>query len=167
MFIIDYIGYIGPFILLIINVILLPIFNINFHFLYLILFGNFFNLFFNYVLKDIFKIKRQKQKPFMGHIEKSYAMPSGHSQLITFNSTLLTLIYRNLYITLFSIILCINTFYQRYNYRNHTIPQIIIGGIIGILVGLLFYNIHLNIFIKNKSDNKNEKKINNKNESNI
>ena len=93
----------------------------------------------------------------MGCIEKSYAMPSGHSQLITFNSTLLTLIYRNLYITLFSIILCINTFYQRYNYKNHTIPQIIIGALIGIIFALLAYNIHLNIFIKKTQNNLNNK----------
>ena len=52
-------------------------------------------------------------------------------------TTLLILIYKNIYLTLFSIILCVNTFYQRYNYRNHTLAQIIIGALIGIIFALL------------------------------
>ena len=157
MFIIDYIGYFGPEILILTNIILLFVLNINIHFFYLILFGNILNLFFNNILKILFRIKRQKQRPFMGHIEKSYAMPSGHSQMVTFNSTLLTLIYKNIYAILFSVILCFNTFYQRYNYKNHTILQIIIGALIGIIFALLCYNIHLNIFIKKNQNNLNNK----------
>ena len=157
MFIIDYIGYCGPELLILTNIVLLLILNTNLNFLYLILFGNVFNAFLNKLLKNIFKVKRQKQKPFMGHIESSYAMPSGHSQLVTFNTTLMTLIYKNIYALLFSIIICFNTFYQRYNYKNHTIPQIIIGALIGIIFALLTYNIHLNIFIKKTQNNLNNK----------
>ena len=93
----------------------------------------------------------------MGHIESSYAMPSGHSQVVTFNTTLITLLYKNFYALLFSIIICFNTFYQRYNYKNHTIPQIIIGALICIIFALLVYNIHLNIFIKKTQNNLNNK----------
>ena len=143
MFLIDFIGYFGPFILILINIV-----NTNIYFFYLILFGNILNSLLNKILKNYFKIARQKQKSFMGHIEKSYAMPSGHSQVSTFNTTLLILIYKNIYLTLFSIILCVNTFYQRYNYRNHTLAQIIIGALIGIIFALLSYNIYIKIFIK-------------------
>ena len=157
MFIIDYIGYFGPDILILANIILLFVLNTNINFFYLIIFGNMLNWILNNILKILFRIKRQKQKPFMGRVEKSYAMPSGHSQMITFNSTLLTLIYKNIYAILFSVILCFNTFYQRYNYKNHTIPQIIIGALIGIIFALLCYNIHLNIFIKKNQNNLNNK----------
>ena len=46
MFIIDYIGYHGPELLILTNIILLLVLNINLNFLYLILFGNIFNAFF-------------------------------------------------------------------------------------------------------------------------
>ena len=156
MFLIDFIGYFGPFILILINIV-----NTNIYFFYLILFGNILNSFLNKILKNYFKIERQKQKTFMGNIEKSYAMPSGHSQVSTFNSTLLILIYKNIYLTLFSIILCVNTFYQRYNYRNHTLAQIIIGALIGIIFALLSYNIYIKIFIKKKLKKK-KNNLNNK-----
>lgn len=155
MFLIDFIGYYSPFSLIILNLVLGILFKIDHYFLYLILFGNIFNCIVSHILKLIFKVKRQKQRPFMGTTEKSYAFPSGHSQIISFNTTLIALLFKNIYLTLFAIILCFNTFYQRYNYRNHTIIQIVVGAVIGIFLGFSLHNFVSKEIKKNNKVNKN------------
>ena len=44
------------------------------------------------------------------------------------------------YLFILLALIALSTMRQRYVYRNHTIPQIIIGGGIGILLGVLSVN---------------------------
>lgn len=134
--ILDEIGYFGPNISDGVNIFFFAIFYKSLWFY--VVFGILISRLINVALKNIFKVKRQKQIPFNGHIAKCYAMPSGHSQAVTYCATLMYFFNKYLFILL--ALIALSTMRQRYVYRNHTIPQIIIGGAIGILLGVLSVN---------------------------
>ena len=83
-------------------------------------------------------------------------MPSGHTQQTAFALTIAYLFSnKNLYP---SIGLFILTAIQRYVYRNHTLIQLVVGGIVGFILGYIsFYIMH---YIKKIIENK-EKKFDN------
>jgi len=88
-------------------------------------------------------------------------MPSGHTQQTAFALTIAYLFSKkNLYL---SIGLFILTVIQRYVFRNHTLIQLVVGGIIGIILGYIFFYIILYIekkIIEKIIENK-EKKFDN------
>ena len=70
-------------------------------------------------------------------------MPSGHTQQTAFALTIAYLFSKkNIYP---SIVLLLLTAVQRYVYRNHTLIQLLVGGIIGILLGYICFYIMLYI----------------------
>jgi membrane-associated phospholipid phosphatase len=70
-------------------------------------------------------------------------MPSGHAQNAIFQSLILCHQLNNIYSYIFSLIVCIITFYQRYKYRRHTLSQLFFGGLTGLLFGYFSLNILL------------------------
>jgi hypothetical protein len=100
--------------------------------------------------------------------KKTNGMPSGHAQLTAFSLTIAYLL-SNQYLYQ-SIALFVITIYQRYIYKNHTIPQLFVGSIIGIVIGYIIFLfisfIENRNFINTNSKNTNEKKslVSNNNE---
>ena len=75
--------------------------------------------------------------------ELTNGMPSGHTQQTAFALTIAYLFSKkNLYQ---SIILLILTAIQRYIFKNHTIIQLIVGGILGVGLGYICFYIILYI----------------------
>ena len=160
---IDYIGVIGPIILIVTSIILLINKNI---FLYFYVGGIIVNTILNLFLKYIIKDPRPKEDKILFEIASNngkrisidrYGMPSGHSQSVGFSCMFLYLVCKNMYITWFYLIISLNTMFQRFNYRSHTILQIVIGFLIGVVMGYLTF-----IFAKNMLKGK----INSKNDDN-
>lgn len=91
--------------------------------------------------------------PFLSseHFRKrTNGMPSGHAQLTAYALSLAYLLSNKyLYesIAIFAI-----TIYQRYIFKNHTIPQLFVGSVIGFIIGYLTYLLIL--FIEKNSKNK-------------
>ena len=91
------------------------------------------------------------------HFQKiSNGMPSGHAQMTALSLTysyLITGKYLYESILLFAI-----TIFQRYVFKNHTLNQLLVGGVIGFITGILLYlflhKILDKINIKNVNKNK-------------
>jgi len=144
LYIIDLIGYYGPNILFFLSLFLLfP--TRTYLIIYII--GFILNIVINVVLKTIIKqprpkedldifnpTKKHKHNPF--HV---YGMPSGHSQKVLFSTAYIYLVFKNTYLTLFYLLISLNTIIQRVRYKNHTVLQVIAGSILGIVVGYVVY----------------------------
>ena len=133
----DLFGNKGPKILLCLTIIFFIIYNIKI--LFIFLFGYYFNLLLNRILKKFINDKR----PYIKPIENR--MPSGHSQALfyTFGFVLFfvqyidKMNYIHLFLLLIYLLIIINTIYITLKYNYHTIDQVIIGGILGILISYL------------------------------
>jgi len=68
-----------------------------------------------------------------------YGMPSGHSQSVGFSLAYIAATLAHPVITWAYAILSVITLTQRYVYRNHTFPQIVVGFILGNIIGYTFY----------------------------
>ena len=103
----------------------------------------------NNILKQIIKQPRPKgdldiHNPTKKHSYSHnpiqlYGMPSGHSQMALFSTTYIYLVLKNIPVTLFYLLLTLNTLVQRIRYRNHTVMQVIVGSIVGALVAYVSY----------------------------
>lgn len=150
---IDYLGYYGPIILLLTSIFLLR--NKNTFLVYYI-FGYIINIIINMLLKYIIKNPRPDEDLSIFNASKThgvrnmfdkYGMPSGHIQNLLYSIVFIyyTILYKtsssssNFYIISCYILITLNTCYQRVKYKNHTILQVIIGGICGSIIGYLFY----------------------------
>ena len=135
----DYIGQMSVNYYFILNLLLSTIYKKNLFFFIII--TDILNELLNVILKSIIKEPRPKnQVKFNGKTAKYYGMPSGHAQNATFNSLLLCYQVNNLFAYIFSILICLATFYQRYKYRRHTLSQIFLGGVTGLLFGYFCLN---------------------------
>ncbi len=140
--ILDYIGQMSVNYYFILNLLLSTIYKNNLFFFIII--TDILSQLLNIILKSIIKEPRPKnQIKFNGKIAQYYGMPSGHAQSATFNSVIFCYQINNIYAYIFSIIICIITFYQRYKYRRHTILQIFFGSITGLLFGYFCLNTFL------------------------
>lgn len=145
LYIVDLIGYYGPNILFWLSLFLLyP--TRTYLIIYII--GFILNIAINFVLKTIVKQPRPKEdldifNPTKKHSKRGslhiYGMPSGHSQMVLFSTTYIYLIFKNIPLTLFYLLVAINTVFQRVRYKNHTVMQVIAGSILGIVVAGLVY----------------------------
>jgi membrane-associated phospholipid phosphatase len=142
---IDYIGVIGPIILMVTSFILLINKNI---FLYFYLGGIIVNTLLNLFLKTIIKHPRPKEDKILFEIASNngkrisidrYGMPSGHSQSVGFSCMFLYLVCKNMYVLWFYLIISLNTMFQRFNYNSHTLLQIVVGFSIGAIMGYLTF----------------------------
>lgn len=144
--IIDYIGFLGPGILIGISYIYMFIFKFKKKLLFTELIQ--LNAFLNFIFKRVIKQNRPKKQsvmkiPFLKKFKyNDYGMPSGHAQMAAFVTTFFILHakkYKAVLSSLF-IFVTISTLYQRYKYKAHYISQILFGTILGISIALIgFY----------------------------
>ena len=137
--IVDYIGQMSTSYFLIINLIISNIYKNNLFFFIII--TDVLSKILNIILKGIIQEPRPKnQIKFNGDKAGYYGMPSGHTQNAIFHSLILCHQLNNIYSYIFSLIVCIITFYQRYKYRRHTLNQLFFGCITGLLFGYFCLN---------------------------
>lgn len=142
---IDYIGYLGPMILLVSSIVLLiskPTLLSTY------IFGFVMSVIINSILKYIIKQPRPSEdlsiyNASIAHGKRvsfdKYGMPSGHATGVFYSTAFIFFALKNPYISLFYLIISINTAYQRVKYKNHTILQVIIGAIVGAITGYIAY----------------------------
>lgn len=142
-----WIGTMGPYLLNIVSFLLLAS---KPFFLFFYILGTFINIVINFTLKVWIQDPRPKEdiKLFelgVKHGKRStfdqYGMPSGHSQSVGFSFAYIFLTIQNYYISLFYLSICLITLMQRFEYKNHTFPQIIVGFFLGLFFGYLSYQI--------------------------
>jgi membrane-associated phospholipid phosphatase len=137
--ILDYLGQMSVSYFLIINLIISNIYKNNLFFFIIITY--ILSELLNIILKGIIQEPRPKnQIKFNNHQAGYYGMPSGHAQNAIFQSLILCYQLNNIYSYVFSAIVCIATFYQRYKYRRHTLSQIFLGGLTGLLFGYFCFD---------------------------
>ena len=142
---IDYIGYLGPMILLVLSIFLL----INkATLLTSYIFGFVMSVIINSILKYIIKQPRPSEdlsiyNASIAHGKRvsfdKYGMPSGHATGVFYSTAFIFFALKNPYISLIYLIISINTAYQRVKYKNHTILQVMIGAIVGAITGYIAY----------------------------
>jgi membrane-associated phospholipid phosphatase len=150
------IGYFGPNILMALSLLLLRKKRIL---LVFYIFGSIMSVLVNLLLKNLIKEPRPKEdntnlewfknKETNGRIAIDfYGMPSGHAQSVMFSTAFIFLSLRNFkWLTIFLIISGI-TLKQRYDYKNHTFLQLLVGCIVGMIIGYLFY-LQKELYIRN------------------
>ena len=146
----DLIGYFGPFLLAIYS-----IFHLWDQIGYLYGYMLFFIV--NSTMNKIMKLLLKQPRPDDGinmpnetHMYADiYGMPSGHAQSTTYSLAYLYNVKKTNITLLIGAISYILTGFQRWNYKKHTIPQLIIGGAIGLISGFYSYKI-VKLFIENK-----------------
>lgn len=113
------------------------------------LFGYMINLIINNILKNIIKEKRptkEYEKNFNQRIKMlnadKYGMPSGHAQSIFYSLIFIYQSFNNIYLSLFYLLLCFITLYQRIEMGYHSLQQVIVGAIVGSIVGYLSYKLY-------------------------
>lgn len=137
----DYIGFLGPGILIGISYAYMFYYGFQKKFLFTEMIE--INAILNFFLKRIIKQPRPTKQielkiPFFDGLKfKDYGMPSGHAQMAAFVTTFFLLYakdYKYVFGTIFTAI-TLATLYQRYKYRAHSLFQIIVGALIGIFMG--------------------------------
>ena len=138
----DYIGFFGPLILFCVSIWKLSV-RIPFLYGYLGLFLA--STLINKALKMLFKEPRPEGsktiigEPCQGADE--YGMPSGHAQSVCFSATYLYLVTKNaLWLALELCVLAL-TMIQRWKYKNHSVSQLVMGGLVGIFWGYYGYQL--------------------------
>ena len=148
--IVDYVGFFGPHILFITSLFILwkQFIQYTDYYLYGYVFFLFVNKFINKLVKLLIKEPRPKggkniidnEDRFYKGIEQ-YGMPSGHVQSCFFSLTYLYLVKKSPLLLMIELFITSLTFYQRWNYKRHTILQLCVGSIIGILFGYISFTI--------------------------
>lgn len=161
----DYIGYLGPQILLFLSIFLL---RNKSTLLYIYLIGMFLNSLVNYMLKGLIKEPRPSEDIHIFNAEMNsskingrrigfdrFGMPSGHSQSVFFSFIFIHLALKNIQISALYLFICLNTLRQRVTYKNHTISQVIIGSLTGSIIAFSFFKYAKHILkgnLKGKAD---------------
>ena len=147
--IIDYIGYNGPIILFITSVVLLLSKKMIF---VMYLTGYILNMGLNYLIKHLIQEPRPSKELHYFESDGSesnmnlktlgaheFGMPSGHAQNVGFSVAFVWMALHNMWITAAYTGLALNTMFQRVKYKNHTIMQVLVGGIVGSIFGYMCY----------------------------
>ena len=61
----------------------------------------------------------------------TYGMPSGHSAIIWYSTVYLWLVKQSPTLLVIELALTANTMYQRWAFRKHTIAQLVVGALVG------------------------------------
>lgn len=145
-----YLGFWGPTILLILSICILSRSPIRLLGAYCI--GQLCSSVINYGAKGLIKQPRPSNETvhyftwdsFEDRFRKSstmgvqeYGMPSGHAQSVFFSLVFIHYALKNDWLTFLYFCLAIITAVQRVIYKNHSIEQVIAGGIVGGGVGYL------------------------------
>lgn len=135
--IMDYIGLYGP--LFTFTYTIYHIWQLK-PFLYVFFASSFINLYLNIFLKNVIREPRPENPvPFIEPPNKSFGMPSTHSQTTFFSTAFLYLVKRDVFATIVSASLSIITIYQRVKYRRHTEKQVGAGLIVGCIFAWIVY----------------------------
>lgn len=149
--ILNYIGYYGPIIILIITILYFiydyknqrySISNIILSKMTLLII---LNTILNILLKEIIQEPRPNGERFLfnSNIRKNdfYGMPSGHAQQVAF---ITSFFINNAYysmgflpLSISFILISVLTIIQRYKFKAHTLKQLFIGTLLGIFMGSL------------------------------
>lgn len=142
---IDLMGFYGPLIIGLINVVYLwrrKIFLITYTLFFII------NVFINGVLKNIIQEPRPTGQVYLNEYDivpntapSKYGMPSGHAQSTGYSITFLYLVIHSPSLLIITAFIGSLTVYQRFKYRRHTIPQLVIGMAVGSLVAIISHKI--------------------------
>ena len=147
---INYIGYYGPVILILVNIYALSQYPQHLYLYLPFLFMN--DIIFNPALKVLIKDPRPIGYQKSIGIDKDniyinahiYGMPSGHAQMVFYSTTFLYLSLRNMNVLYFCLAVSLLTVSQRVVFNYHTPLQVIVGAIVGICMGYLIYYIARN-----------------------
>jgi len=145
----DYYGYYGPIVLFIVTLVLL----MQNKLLLMTFVGGFFlNILVNKFLKHVIREPRPSSSfhrfemdgtethvDVSGLGEEAFGMPSGHAQTVVFATAFIHLALHNIYITCLYAITSIITMVERVKYQNHTIMQVLVGGVIGLCMAYGIY----------------------------
>lgn len=148
MLLLDYIGFFGPVILFSISLWKLST-RIPFLYGYLGLFLA--STLINKALKLVFKEPRPEGsktivgEPYQGADE--YGMPSGHAQSVCFSATYLYFVTKNALWLALELCIVALTLIQRWKYKNHSVPQLVVGALVGVFWGYYGYR-WMNTWIK-------------------
>ena len=146
-YILDWIGYQGPYILAGVSSFLLwnkPTY-LGFYWT-----GWILNVFLNLLLKGLIQQPRPSEDLHIFNTEKSqlkrigydrYGMPSGHAQMAFYSVSFLYFVFTSPMLLIGTLLLSTITNFQRVKYKNHTINQVIVGSFVGAFVGYAFYMI--------------------------
>lgn len=143
--IIDFIGFLAPHFLFILSILLL--WNKKYYLVYYIV-GYGFSIILNLILKGIIRQPRPSEDIKLINISQNngkrisfdkFGMPSGHAQLSFFSVVFIYLVFKNITLTIFYIIISLLSLHQRVKYKNHSLLQIIIGTFVGSFVGFAIY----------------------------
>jgi membrane-associated phospholipid phosphatase len=143
--IIDFIGFLAPHFLFIISIFLL--WSKKYYLIYYII-GYGFNIILNLILKGVIREPRPSEDIKLINISQNngkrisfnkFGMPSGHGQLCFFTVTFIYLVFKNIPLTIFYILISLLSLHQRVKYKNHTFQQVIVGSLVGALFGILVY----------------------------
>ena len=133
--IVEYVGYNGPSITIIITLL-----NLLDQKKYLGTFAIFY--FVEYYVVGMMKTMLKEPRP-IGYLEKRYddggvytgialyGMPSGHSSAVWYSTVFLWLVKRSPYLLILDLALCVNTMYQRWAFRKHSVVQLFVGFLVG------------------------------------
>lgn len=143
------IGYFGPNNLFLLTIYILlrnHKYNVKLMFLFLIIIcWLLFSVFLVEQLKKIIKQPRPNQKKYLNNMDKKhgqqYGMPSGHAQLVSNIGTFIILYFQNFYINIVVLTQIFITCWQRWYFKMHTIPQLLVGCLIGSFLGYGLYKI--------------------------
>ena len=80
--------------------------------------------------------------------KERYGMPSGHSAFVFYSTTFLWLVKQNIPLLLVELFLCAITVYQRYEYKKHTIEQLVVGAVLGSAVAFCSHQVAVRYFKK-------------------
>ena len=133
--VVEYVGYNGPTITIIIT-----IFNLLDQTKYLVSFILFY--FVEYYVVGMMKTVLKEPRPD-GYLEKQYddggdyegvsfyGMPSGHSSAVWYSTVFLWLVKKTPYLLILQLAICFNTMYQRWVFRKHSVAQLFVGALVG------------------------------------
>lgn len=79
-------------------------------------------------------IKEPRPEPNGKTDYDQYGMPSGHAQHIFFFITFTYLVNKSVMVLLLELFLSFITLYQRWKYKKHSIPQLIVGSLLGSII---------------------------------
>jgi membrane-associated phospholipid phosphatase len=144
---IDYLGYNGPYLLTFLTILIL-LWHKLFTLVAFFTIGYGFNSLINFLIKGIVKEPRPCEDKCLHTLQRitgsrisvdKYGMPSGHSQIAFYSTIFIWFSLKQVWLTLFYLIISLNTLRQRIKYKNHTIKQVIAGSLVGSIVGYIAY----------------------------
>jgi len=141
----DYIGYLGPFLLLVASIFLL---RNKGTLLSVYIIGGGLNLITTVILKELIKQPRPSEdlsifNASIAHGKRMsadrYGMPSGHATGVFYSTAFIFLALKSPWVSIIYLLIAINTGYQRIKYKNHTLAQVVCGAIIGSGIAYVSY----------------------------